>query len=496
MIDTVAHVLEPALRERPDAPALIGPSGTLTYRELDRAADLAAGVLWHLGVRPGDRVAACLPNDLPIVVAFYAAQRIGAIWVGIAEAYSGAEQDDLVAISGARLVLAGERWKGSHAVVLASRQWMNPDDRELRAPAVDIDPFAPAGIAFTSGTTGLPKGIVHSQHNLVLPGAVLVATRGWDSGLRKADSLPMTILNMLVLNPLAAAQAQGCAILIDRRDIGTIADRVREHAATVWNGAPAQIYDLARRPELDLSSLRELWSGGSDTPDELRAAVREVHGLPVHATYGLTEAPTVVAIDPVDGRSVPRSTGLTLPHLDVAAYDDAGRRLPNGEQGEIGIRAATTGEWAGRWRPPLGLWRDDSVVPHPSELVMTGDIGVVDEDGWLTVLDRKKLVVVRGGANVYPAEVERAIRLHPSVEAVAVFGVPDERLGQRVAAVLVARGELDVNELLELCNQRLAKYKIPEVWGRVDSLRTNSMGKLNRSGLEDVLRTATPLVPR
>lgn len=493
MIESVADVLQPALADRPESVAVVGRSGALSYAELDEAARAAAGALWTSGIRPGDRVAACLPNDLDIVIAFHAAQRIGALWVGIAEAYTRAEQEQLRSLAAPRLVLAGDSCKLDGADVLPVERWR----RQVRAgspePSVRVDPAAPAAIAFTSGTTGTPKGIVLSQRNMLLPGAVLVATRGWGPQLRKGDSMPMTILNLLILNTLTAAQAQGCAVLIDRRDIGGVAEQIAEHDVTVWNGAPAQMYDLARRPDLDLRSLHELWSGGGDTPDELRQAVVDTHGLHIHSTYGFTEAPTVVAIDPVDGRSRSGATGMVLPHLTVVACDDDGVALPPGQIGELRAAAATTGDWAGLWRPPLGLWHDGEVVPHlPESAVLSGDIGTVDEEGWLSVVDRKKLVIVRGGANVYPAEVERVLHAHPAVEAVAVLGVPDERLGERVAALVVARGRLDQDELAALCRERLARYKVPELWRQVTSLRTNAMGKINRSGLLDVFREAAP----
>ncbi|ADP81279.1 class I adenylate-forming enzyme family protein [Pseudofrankia inefficax] len=494
MTGTVADVLRPALADLPDAPALVGPSGSLTYAELDAAADAAAGALWDLGVRPGDRVAACLPNDLDIVVAFHGAQRVGALWLGINEAYTEAEQEQLRALSTPRVVLGGPRCRLGGPSVVGVDRWARLVRAGSRAPAVDIDPHAPAAIAYTSGTTGLPKGIVHSQHNLLLPGAVLGATRGWGPDLRKGDSMPMTILNLLVLSTLTAAQARGCAVLIDRRDIDGIVEQLRAHDVNVWNGAPPQIYDLARRPELDLSALRELWSGGSDCPDELRQNVRDVHGLGIHSTYGLTEAPTVVAIDPVDGRTRTRASGVVLPHLELAACDADGVGQPSGSIGEFRVAAAGTGDWAHQWRPPLGQWRDGEMIAHqPPGAVVTGDVGTVDADGWVTVLDREKLVIVRGGANVYPAEVERVLRLHPGVAAVAVFGVPDDRLGERVAALVVTRGPVTGAELAALCRERLARYKVPEVWGRADGLSMNPMGKVNRQGLVDALSAAEPL---
>jgi len=491
MSGTIADVLRPALRHRPDAPAVVARSGTLTYADLDRAASAAAGAMWNLGVRPGDRVAACLPNDLDIVVAFHGAQRIGAIWVGINEAYAHDEQQALADLSTPSLIVAGPRGTAQGGIVVETEAWTGLVASAPAAPRVEVDPDAPAGIAFTSGTTGVPKGIVHSQRNMLLPGDALVQTRGWGPDLRKGDCLPLTLLNMLVLTTLLVAQAEGCCILGDRRDVSGVAEWIGRERVAVWNGVPAQFYDLAHRRDLDISSLQEAWCGGGACPDELRQAFEDAHPVPVRAAYGLTEAPTVVAIDPVDGRTRPGAAGQVLPHLDVAAYDDAGRRLPAGSAGELRIGPAPkslSGKWAGAWTPALGEWHDGSVVPTAASPVATGDIGSVDADGWLTVVERKKLVIVRGGANVYPAEVERVIRLHPAVTAVAVFGVADERLGERVAALVQLGAEVDLRDLESLCGQHLARYKVPELWSVVDAFPTNAMGKIIRTSLPGLLQ--------
>jgi long-chain acyl-CoA synthetase len=484
---TVADVLRPALRHRPDAPAVIARSGALTYADLDRAASAAAGAMWQLGVRPGARVAACLPNDLDVVVAFHGAQRIGAIWVGINEAFTADEQQALADLAAPSLILAGPRSQAQGGIVMETTAWARLTAGAPAPPAVQAGQDEPAGIAFTSGTTGVPKGIVHSQRNMMLPGEVLVRTRGWGPGLRKGDCLPLTLLNMQILTTLLVAQAGGCCVLMDRRDVPGVAEWIGREQVTVWNGVPAQLYDLARQPGLDLSSLAETWCGGAGCPDELRRSFEEAHPAPVRATYGLTEAPTVVAIDPVDGRTRPGASGLVLPHLDVAAYDEEGGRLPDGATGELRISPATQGEWAGVWTPALGEWRDGAVVSAPAGPVATGDIGSVDADGWLTVVDRRKLVIVRGGANVYPAEVERVLRLHPAVTEAAVFGVPDERLGEKVAALVQLGAEIATGNLEGLCRQHLARYKVPEVWSVVDSFPKNAMGKIIRTRLPGLL---------
>jgi long-chain acyl-CoA synthetase len=488
MTGPVAGVLRSALATRAHAPAVTASSGTLTYLQLDEAADRAAAAMWEAGVRPGDRVAACLPNDLDIVAAFHGAQRIGAIWVGISEGLSRPEQEALRDLASPALVIAGPKALLDGGTVASTGKWRRMTaNTAATSPRLAIDPHAPAAIAFTSGTTGTPKGIVHSQWNMVLPGQVLVRTRSWGSDLRKGDCLALTLLNMQVLTTLVTAQAGGCCVLTDRRDIAGICDWIATGQVSVWNGVPAHFYDFLRQPTLELGGLTEAWCGGSSCPEQLRQEFASVCAVPMCGTYGLTEAPSVVAIDPADGSSRPGTSGQVLPHLDVAAYDDDGRRLPAGEMGELRISPASSGPWARMWRPMLGEWRDGVITPAEGIPFPTGDVGSVDDEGWLRVVERKKLIILRGGANVYPAEVEGVIRQHPAVAAAAVFGVPDPRLGEKVAALVQPRSALDLSDLEQLCLQRLAWYKVPEHWALVDELPANAMGKVVRSGLAGLL---------
>lgn len=493
-VPTTAQLLDRPLSSNPTATAVIARSGALTFSELDAAASAAAGALWSLGVRPGDRVAACLPNDLDIVVAFHGTQRIGAVWVGIGEALTEPEQRKVTEIVEPSVVIAGPRCMVDEPSVIDAGTLARLTADGHAAPAVAVDPRAPAGIALSSGTTGAPKAIVHSQSALALPAAVLVATRGWGPDLRKGDSLPFTILNMLVLSTLVTARAGGCAVVMDRRDPDGVAEWILGHQVTVWNGAPAQLFDLARRPDLDLTALNEVWTGGGTCPEHVRDSFRATHGLPITATYGLSEAPTVVAIDPVGGGHRDAASGQVLPHLSVGAYDDKGQLLPHDSTGELAIGSATVGPWAGWWQPPLGRWEDGAVRTLESDVVMTGDVGWVDSEGWLTMVDRKKLMIVRGGANVSPAEVEGVLLEHPLVMAAAVFALPDHRLGERVAALLVcADPPPDAGELTSFCGGRLARYKVPEVWARSPSLPVNAMGKIIRTDLVARLESAMPL---
>ena len=495
---TIADVLDRARADRPDAVAVVARSATWTSRQLDDAASRAAGALLSLGVGVGDRVAACLPNDVDVVVAFHGAMRLGAIWVGINTALATTEKRQLLTDSGASVLLtddvtAADLGEESACAVVVASRWGELVRAASPYQGGEVDPHAPAGIAYTSGTTGLPRGIVHSQHNLLLPGAVLVAERGYDESLRKGDCLPFTILNMMVLTTLLTAQAGGCCIVMDRRDAAGIAEWIRSEQVTVWNGVPAQLYDLVREGVVtpkDLGSLREVWSGGGDCPDGLREAFSRAFGLPLRATYGLTEAPTVVAIDPVGEQWNPGSSGRPLPHLTVRSVDDDGHLVGPDGVGEICVSAAQEGPWAGVWTPMLGEWRDGQVVPFGPGPLRTGDLGTIDGEGWLHLRDRRKLVVVRGGANVYPAEVERVLLSLAGVAAAAVCGVPDERHGERVAAVVqpVMDGRLDLLKIVASCSEQLAGYKVPERWAVVEELPRNAMGKVVRPALAGLLR--------
>lgn len=491
---TVARVLDRALAEAPDREALVTRSQRLTYAELDRLADRAAHALADLGVGRGDRVAASLPNEADVVVAFHGAMRLGAVWVGVNRALAPPEQRWLLEDCGASLLLSADGLDGTDVPVVGVDGWRAAVDGAADGPVgVDIDPLAPAGIAYTSGTTGRPKGAVHSQHNLLVPGAVLVETRGYGPELRKGDCFPFTILNLAVLTTLLVSQARGTSIVMDRIDAEGVAEWIRAERITTWNGPPALLHSLAHRHDIsaaDLASLDEVWTGGADCPEAIRSAFEAKFGLPVLATYGLTEAPTVVAIDVRDGADhVAGASGRPLPHLAVRIAGDDDATLAAGETGEIRVAPADD-----RYRLVLGYWErpEATAAALAGGELHTGDVGFLDADGYLHVRDRKSLVILRGGANVYPAEVERVLHEHPMVGAGAVVGVPDERLGERVAAVVepadgLGTDDVDVEAVQAFLFDELAKYKVPERIAVVEALPRNAMGKIVRKDLPALL---------
>ena len=508
---TVATLLDPWVAERPQQPALIGRHGRLSYAELDRAVDVAACALADAGIHSSDRIAACLPNDIDIVVAFLASQRIGAIWVGVNRQLAAPEKAYILRDSGARLFLGGapqcaqlEPLRGElpdlKQIILvdpddASADWAARLKRAAGSgpPKVDIDPFAAAAIAYTSGTTGFPKGAVHSQHNLLIPGAVARLTGNRPRPPQQGVVLPLTILNLFVLGPICIFYDGRTCVCMDRVDAPGVAEWVRKEQIGSFDGVPTIIYDLLTHPEVgrdDLVSLTEPIMGGADSPPEVIRLFRERFGGEVIIGYGMTEAPTAVTWS--DG-SVPPGPGLCgkpAPQVEIEILGNDGRRLPPGEVGEICVRPARSGVFAGVYTPMLGYWNRAEATREvlQGDVYHTGDLGIVAEDGNLYIRGRRNELILRGGANVYPAEVERALQLHPAVEAAAVLGMDDERLGQRVVAVIQCSNgaSLTEEELLAHARDQLARYKVPEMVRFVDEMPRNAMNKIVKPRLRNL----------
>ena len=500
VLGSAARVLEQALARDPNHEALVTRSVRLTYGQLDELANRAVHTLFNLGVRPGDRVCASLPNDFDVVVAFHGVMRLGAIWVGINRILAEPEKRHILSDCEPTIYitdtpLEDDSDTSSKFHVIDVETWRSAIDASptSRWGGPDPDPLLPAGIAYTSGTTGRPKGAVHSQHNLMLPGAVLVETRRYTPDLRKGDCFAFTILNMAVLTTLLVSQSGGTSIVMDRTDPQGIAEWVKREQITTWNGAPAMLHSLVTSDSVtvdDLKTLDEVWVGGADCPDAIRRSFYDKFGLPVLATYGLSEAPTVVAIDDrpslrLNMLSAPvGSSGKPLPHLNIRIVGADGSTLQQGESGQVCISAVDD-----RYRTMLGYLNapeatKDVIVENE---LRTGDVGLIDENGYLHIRDRLSLVIIRGGANIYPAEIERVVAEFPGIAASAAVGVPDERLGERVALLieLIDGSQLDDKALAAHLAANLARYKIPEQTKVIETFPRNAMGKIQRRGLVD-----------
>jgi acyl-CoA synthetase (AMP-forming)/AMP-acid ligase II len=506
---SVTGLLERLVAEGPDRLVLVGRSGRYTAAALDAATTRAAHALRELGVDEGDRVAMSLPNDTAIVIAFLGSMKAGAIWVGLNRPLAGPEKAYMLADAQATLFVGDPEMvaqvsahKGdlpdlTRLVAVepggADDEWSDllANAAEERLPT-EVDPFAPAAIAYTSGTTGFPKGAVHTQHNLLLPGTMSARRGAVDPAGILGVPLPLTMLNLMVLGPLAAYQTGMRLVAMDRVDGVGMAEWIAAERVTTFAAVPAMVHDLLTNPAVTddmLASIQAIGVGGADMPEAFRRLYEERFGRRVGTGYGLTEAPTSVTAEDPNDPPITGTCGKALPQVGIHILDDADNELPAGEVGEVCVGPAPAGEHADLYRPMLGYWNrpEESARALRGGLLHTGDIGVLDREGNLFIKDRENDLIIRGGANVYPAEVERVLHDDRRVAACAVIGRPDDRLGERVVAFVELQdgATADVESLLARCRENLARYKVPDSITFVDAFERTPMGKIRKTVLRE-----------
>lgn len=480
-----------------EAEAVVDASTRLSYRELWQRVTATAETLHRSGLRAGDRVAVCLPNEVAAVVSFLAVVCSRMIWIGLDPRSPLPERQKLIDSVGAGAIVArppaaeGLRLAGPGAVVEADgvdESLAEDGARRLRADPPDS--ATPAIIAFTSGTTGSPRSVGHSHWNLLLPGYYRGREHILGSHPRVGVCLPLSIGNLMALGPLFSLQTQTTCVLIDTRRAVEVAERIARERVTTMSLPPAIVLDLVQdervKPDL-LASLDHPSTGGAGCSDQLKVAYRRKFGVDVARTYGLTEVPTVAAVEDWGRLAPPGSSGRILPYLRAQVVDGEERSLPPGEVGELWLSAATDGKWAGYYTPMLGEWTPTGLSRAPDGPLRTGDIGFLDADANVTIVDRKRSLIVRGGANVSPAEVEKTLQLHPGVRESAVFGLPDERLGERVVALIAADEGVTADVLTAYAREQLAAYKVPSEFHFAEGLPRNAMLKVDRPAARRML---------
>jgi long-chain acyl-CoA synthetase len=472
----------------------------LTYGEaLDEVARLR-GLLGAMGLAPGDRVGLAMRNYPEWVIGFLAAMSAGMVVVPLNAWWLGRELAFGVEDSGARVVLVDdereERLKGLVSVPLLSREraLARPIDARM-AEAVVVGPDAPAAIFYTSGTTGTPKGVVLTHRNLTQAvwtslylGARTFAGLGMEPPTTQSVnlvSIPLFHVTGAVAVLLAGLVTGSKYVLTYRFDPLEALALIERERVTAFGGVPAVASAILRHPErerFDLSSVTVVSYGGAPSAPELvRRVVAATRALPGNG-YGLTETTGIATFH--NGASYverPLSAGPPTPIVDVRVVDLEGDEVADGEPGELLVRGPTV--FAGYWRRP-----EASAAAFRDGWFRTGDIATISADGYVTIVDRAKDLIIRGGENVSTVEVEAAIMEYPAVAEAAVVGVADEELGERVAAVVVAAAPLEADELRGFLASRLSAFKVPEVIVvRDDPLPRNPAGKTLKRVLREEL---------
>jgi malonyl-CoA/methylmalonyl-CoA synthetase len=477
-----------------DAPALTVEGESISHGALDDRAARVAGWL-RSRVEPGGRVLLCAPNSVGLVIAYLATVRVGAIAVPADATSTEPELASIVArarptaafADGAALghlrAAAGGRWP---VVALGPGDGPSLDEAEASgepiAP-VEVPDSATALLAFTSGTTGQPKGVPLSHANLLSSIRAAMLAWRWSSDEVLVHTLPLSHQHGLG-GVHATLLAGSRAVIHPRFDPARLAQAIGHDRATVLFAVPAiyrRLVDEAAVPREAFASLRLAISGSAPLSPALFERTSELLGQPPLERYGTTESGLDVS-NPYDGPRKPGSVGLPLPGVSMAIAGPDGEHLGPGEDGEIVLRGPQV----------FSGYADEAasnIAFYPGGWFRTGDIGRVDPgDGFLTITGRAKEVVVTGGLNVYPREVELALETHPGVRAAAVVGVPSERWGEEVVAFVVpASGRaLPAEDLLEHARAHLAPYKCPKQVFAIDELPATATGKVDRQRLREL----------
>jgi long-chain acyl-CoA synthetase len=548
----LTHLLDATAARFPRRRALAFFGHTITYRRLVKAADRFAGALRSLGVHKGDRVALILPNCPQVVIAFYGTLRRGAVVVMNNPLYTAPELHHQLTDSGARVVVVldkmyetlAEALPGTHVehVLVTSLTEYLPltkrlalklplaKVREVRAelttpvPAdadvisfremlrsvrgrhrqIPVDPrYDLACLQYTGGTTGRPKGAMLTHRNLVANAYQTVAL---DPQIRPGKEVALAVLPLfhvfgLTMCLTCSVLIGGTVVLIPRFDLDLVMAAMRRWRPTIFPGVPPIYQQIAEHPRARKSrmgAVRTCVSGAMKLPRETVDAVRRATGARVIQGYGLTETSPVVMANPLDGNARHVSVGIPIPGTDARVVDenDPMNTVPVGMAGEVIIRGPQVFE--GYWRQPA-----ETAEVLRNGWVRTGDIGVMSPDGFFTLIDRKRDVIIVDGLNVYPSEVEAQLCQHPEVLDAAVVGVPDPRHGEAIKAYVIPQPGLDPprpQELVELCARGLTRYKVPRYVEFRSELPRNMLGKVLRRVLRDEaaarMRRDTTTAPR
>jgi long-chain acyl-CoA synthetase len=491
MTNLATNLVETA-RKQPDAPAIKFHGQDLSYAQLSAMAAKVAGQLRAAGIEPGDRVAIILPNVPAFPVVFFGSLLAGAIVVPMNPLLKAGEIDFFFSNSGAKVAFvwpdfvaeatAGAERSGTRIVTCGV---LGPeagalDEGEPIAEPVERDDEDTAIVLYTSGTTGRPKGAELTHRNIHL-NAYRSAVEIQQTGPQDVvmGCLPLFHVFGLVVGLNAAVISGASLALIPRFDPAEAIKVIGAEKVTIMMGVPTMYAAILNHPDsdsLDTSSLRTCCSGGSAMPLEVMKAFEEKFGCVILEGYGLSETSPVASFNMPDRERKPGTIGVAIPGCEMKLVDLEGNDVPPGEGvGEIAIRGDNV--MKGYWDNP-----EATAEAIPDGWFRTGDLATMDDEGYFTIVDRKKDMILRGGMNVYPREVEEVLYTHPDVLEAAVVAVPDELLGEEVGAAVALRpgATASLDDVKAYVKERIAAYKYPRHLWQVDELPKGATGKILR----------------
>jgi long-chain acyl-CoA synthetase len=488
MSNNLTHLLTESAARHPDRPALKLDDAVLNYATLDEGASRVAGLLKDKGVQPGDRVAVMLPNVPYFGVVYYGVLRAGGVVVPMNVLLKPREVEFYLSDPAAKHLLGwhefaqsaeeGAAAAGADTIIVKPGEFEELLAQAPEAPEdAEREPSDTAVILYTSGTTGTPKGaeLTHSNmlDNCLHGGTQLVRVSEQDVIL---GALPLfhSFGQTCCMNN--AVRAGACMTMIPRFEPGKALEIIQRDGVTLFEGVPTMYHAMLHHPErerYDVSSLRTCVSGGSAMPVEVMRGFEKAFGCVVLEGYGLSETSPVASFNHLDREHKPGSIGTPIHGVEMKVVDEDDNELPPGEVGEIVIRGHNV--MKGYWNRP-----DATAEVMRDGWLHTGDMARVDEDGYFFIVDRKKDMIIRGGYNVYPREIEEVLYEHPAVLEAAVIGMPDQAMGEEVAAAVVLRpdAEASADDIRSFVKERVAAYKYPRHIWFTDELPKGPTGKI------------------
>jgi long-chain acyl-CoA synthetase len=496
-----AQELSEAAAHDAERPAVKLDDVVLNYGLLSAAVARAAGMLRSRGVEPGDRVGMQLPNVPYFPIVYFGALRLGAVVVPMNPLLKDREVAYHLSDSGARLMVgwhdfasaaqAGSEEAGAECIIAKPGEF-----EQLLGGAEPVDEVTdradddPAVIIYTSGTTGTPKGATLMHSNLQR--GAEVARDLVDAGPDSVAVAVLPLFHVFGMNSLmnVAVRARGMLTLVPRFEPGKVLEVIERDGATTFGGVPTMYAALLHHPERehhDISTLNLCVSGGSALPVEVLHGFDEAFGAKVLEGYGLSETTGMGTFNTPDRERKPGSIGVPIGGTEIRLVDDQDNDVPMGEPGELLMRGPFVMK---------GYWNREEATQEVMRggWFHTGDIATMDEDGYYFIVDRKKDLIIRGGYNVYPRELEEVLYAHPAVREAAVIGVPHASLGEEVGAAVVLKegAEASTDEIRDYMKQKVAAYKYPRVVWLADELPKGPTGKILKREIEVPEAAATP----
>jgi long-chain acyl-CoA synthetase len=487
-VSNLANMLTETVAEHGDRIAIKLDDVELPYSVLAEASTRVAGLLTARGVTAGDRVGVMLPNVPYFPFVFFGALRVGAVVVPMNPLLKGREVAFHLEDSEAKVMF------GWHQMADAAREGSDQADAELilvepgafeellggADPVTDVAERAdeePGIILYTSGTTGTPKGAQLTHGNLRAATQISVDLVDARSDTVTLGALPLFHVFGLTCGLNSSVRVGGCLTLLPRFDPGKALELIKRDRVTTFLGVPTMYAAMLHHPEassFDTSSLQLCVSGGAAMPVEILRAFEETFGAKLLEGYGLSETCAIASFNRPDIERKPGSIGVPVHGVEMRLVDEDGKDVPQGEVGEILIRGPVV--MSGYWN------RDEATAEAIDEdgWLRTGDLAKVDEDGYYFIVDRKKEMIIRGGFNVYPREIEEVLYEHPAVREAAVIGIPHADLGEEIGAAISLKAEADATpeDVQRFVKERVAAYKYPRHVWFVDDLPKGPTGKV------------------